>query len=341
MDCAEAELGDTPEVHASLKRMGLVDERGASLVPLTGGVSSRILLVETDVAQFCYKQALPKLNVKDDWYAPVGRNRSEVAWLRMANRVLHGIAPSVLAVDDEAMAFAMEYFAIDEHPIWKAELQQGSETAAPAAAAGRVLATLHSATARRADIASSFANHDDFHALRIEPFFLAVARRHTELGERITDTAKRTDDARLALVHGDYSPKNILIGGKHGVVILDAECATFGDPAFDYAFCLTHLLLKARGYPSYFKNIVAATYAFKEAYRLGIAWEPIDSLEQRALSILPILLLARVDGKSPVDYLVHSDRVATREFTLGQICDPKVNNNIDLFLKDWFEMVVR
>lgn len=335
MDCAEAEQASSFEVRASLARMGISCARETSLLPLTGGVSSRILLVDTGTERFCYKQALAKLNVADDWFAPVDRNRSEVDWIREANRILPGIAPGILSVDEQAMAFAMEYVDVEEHPIWKAQLLNGSATAVPAAAAGQALAALHSATARQPYIASRFANDEQFHALRIEPFFLAVARRHAELAERVTEVATHLGDTRMVLVHGDFSPKNILIGGKRGVVVLDAECATYGDPAFDYAFCLSHLLLKAKAFRPFRKTISAAVIAFDEAYRQGVGWEPIDALARRALAILPILMLARVDGKSPVNYLSEQDQAATRAFASDRIRKSGTSDDLRAFLGDW------
>lgn len=339
MDCADAHE-DFADVHASLARMGLTGRREALLHPLTGGVSSRILLVDTDTSRFCYKQALSKLKVADEWFASVDRNESEVNWIRQANRIIHGIAPKILAVDDKARAFAMEYLGAEDHPVWKAELLAGSDTAAPAAAAGRALAVLHGATAGQPDIASRFQNHQHFEALRIEPFFSAVAHRHPDLGGRISEVARQLANARAALVHGDFSPKNILVGGRRGVVVLDAECATYGDPAFDYAFCLTHLLLKARAFGSLRGRITAAISAFRSAYKLCVEWEPLDAFERRALSMLPILMLARVDGKSPVDYLSDQDRTATRTFTRDRILRPAAGINMELLLDDWVGMPV-
>ena len=37
------------------------------------------------------------------------------------------------------------------------------------------------------------------------------------------------------LVHGDFSPKNILISNKK-IIYLDAECCNYGDPVFDLVF---------------------------------------------------------------------------------------------------------
>ena len=118
---------------------------------------------------------------------------------------------------------------------------------------------------------------------------------------------------RIALVHGDVSPKNILVGAK-GPVFLDAECAWFGDPAFDLAFCLNHLLLKCIWVPACADRFLAAYDALKDAYLERVTWEQVDTIEQRTARLLPALLLGRIDGKSPVEYIVaESDKAVVRE----------------------------
>jgi Ser/Thr protein kinase RdoA (MazF antagonist) len=103
-------------------------------------------------------------------------------------------------------------------------------------------------------------------------------------------------------VHGDVSPKNILLG-KNGPVLLDAECATWSDPAFDLAFCLNHLLLKCLWTPPSTSDFLSSFAALAQAYLKGIDWEQSQALETRTARLLPGLLLARVDGKSPVEYI--------------------------------------
>src|SRR5258706_15623986 len=107
---------------------------------------------------------------------------------------------------------------------------------------------------------------------------------------------------KLGLVHGDISPKNILIGPA-GPVFLEAECAWYGDPAFDLAFCLNHLMLKCLWTPRSASDFLDCFDAMYAAYSAGVTWEPPAILEARAAALLPALFLARVDGKSPVEYL--------------------------------------
>ena len=329
----EDEMQQLEEVRASLSGMGLIagGER-ISLMPLTGGVSSRILLVEARGRRFCFKQALPKLNVAAEWYAPVERNRAEAGWIRTANAMLPGIAPTLLAEDREVDAFAMEFLAPCDHPVWKAQLLSGDANTATAVAAGHVLAVLHSRSAACSNLADEFSNAADFHALRIEPYLLATGLAHPDIAEELHGIAAATESTRTALIHGDYSPKNLLVGGPAGIIVLDAECATWGDPAFDLAFCLTHLLLKAR-FVSRPAASTAAVYAMLKAYRPGIDWEAAERYEQRLARLLPALMLARVDGKSPVEYLDESQRHAVRAFAKAALRLPFLE--VDALIYSW------
>lgn len=268
-------------------------------VALAGGVSSDIWRVDLPAGPACVKRALPRLRVAQLWEAPVERNRFERRWLEAANRIVPGIAPRVLAASDTG-CFAMEY--LGEHPVWKAELRAGRADAGFAAALGTRLGRIHAATADDAGVAARFATDANFHAIRLEPYLLATARVHPDLAPRFEALVARTASTRRTLVHGDVSPKNILCG-PHGPVLLDAECAWFGDPAFDPAFCLNHLLLKCLWVPEAKAGLLACFDALAQAYLDEAGWEPRAALEARIATLLPGLLLARVDGKSPVEYL--------------------------------------
>jgi aminoglycoside phosphotransferase (APT) family kinase protein len=285
-----------------LRRAGLAaPEESPQAIPLAGGVSSDIWRVELRRGPVCVKRALPRLRVAQLWEAPVERNVYEHRWMETAAQAVPGIAPRVLAHDD-AGVFAMEYLDGAAYPLWKSELRAGRADPSFARAVGKRLVRVHAATSLRDDIARRFATDANFHAIRLEPYLLATAQAHPDLAPALHALAQRTARTRLALVHGDVSPKNILIGPQ-GPVFLDAECAWYGDPAFDIAFCLNHLLLKCAWVPSAQARFLACFDALSGAYLQGISWEQADTLEARAASLLPGLLLARVDGKSPVEYL--------------------------------------
>jgi aminoglycoside phosphotransferase (APT) family kinase protein len=178
---------------------------------------------------------------------------------------------------------------------------------------GAALGTIHAATAGDKALAQTFATDAIFHAIRLEPYLLATARKHPAQAKALEALARRTADTRQCLVHGDVSPKNILVS-PGGPIFLDAECAWYGDPAFDLAFCLNHLLLKGAWLPRWRADFLACFDALSSAY---LAKVRLDGVEQRAATLLPALLLARVDGKSPVEYLDADARERVRRAALG------------------------
>jgi aminoglycoside phosphotransferase (APT) family kinase protein len=294
----------TDSLYAALARMRLIAP-GATppLTPLTGGVSSDIYKVELAGGPVCIKRALPRLKVAADWEAPVSRNRFEVEWMRVAGGIVPDTVPAVIAEDAEGAAFAMAWLDPARYPVWKAQLRDGRITPETAAAVGRTLAAIHNATARNADIAARFASDGIFYSIRLEPYLLATGDKHPDCAAALRSLVEVTEGTHLALVHGDVSPKNILAGPK-GPVLLDAECAWYGDPAFDLAFCLNHMLLKCTWRPQWAAKYLACFDALAKTYLDAVRWEPRAEIEARAARLLPGLLLARVDGKSPVEYLL-------------------------------------
>jgi aminoglycoside phosphotransferase (APT) family kinase protein len=145
----------------------------------------------------------------------------------------------------------------------------------------------------------------------LEPYLVESSRVHPQLADVLLALVTRTATTRRVLVHGDVSPKNILVG-PNGPVLIDAECAWFGDPAFDVAFCLNHFLLKAAHLPQHTESLMSCFVAMTRAYFAHVHWEPTRELEQRAASLLPGLTLARVAGKSPVEYLAEPARERVR-----------------------------
>ena len=288
---------------AGLRRMGLLRPgETAAVTPLSGGVSSDIVRVDLTRGPVCVKRALAKLKVDADWRAPVERNRWEAEWLKLAAAIVPGGAPRVLAQDAAGGMFAMEYFEPAQYPVWKHQLRDGVIDPGFAGEVGRRIGLIHARTAEHAELALQFATDHIFFPIRLEPYLGASARVHTDCAGELEALAQVTRTTRLAQVHGDVSPKNILCGPS-GPVFLDAECAWFGDPAFDLAFCLNHMLLKCLWRPRWTDAYLACYDALTQAYLQTVGWEPAARVEARAAHLLPGLLLARVDGKSPVEYL--------------------------------------
>jgi len=312
------------ELLQSLRRMGLLGpDQTATVQALTGGVSSDICRVDLGRGPICVKRALARLKVAADWFAPVERNRNEADYLRFAYQVAPGAVPEVLAVDTEGLAFAMPFLDPQQHPVWKNQLRDGRVDTEFAAQVGQLLARLHSASARQAQTLSvRFATDRFFHALRLEPYLLATAAVHPEVAATLRDLVNTTASTPTALVHGDVSPKNILCG-PDGPVLLDAECAWWGDPAFDLAFCLNHLWLKSVWRPAHRKDYARAFQALAQSYLEGVDWEDMQALQARTARLLPGLNLARVDGKSPVEYLTEDqERARVRRAAIALLKRP-------------------
>jgi fructosamine-3-kinase len=297
----------------------------AQWTSLTGGVSSDIWRVDFADRTLCIKRALPKLKVSADWNASTDRSNNEWAWLTFAKSVCPDAVPKLLAHDSDQHIFAMSFLPPDDYPVWKSQLLRGQVDPLMAMKMGHLLGRLHAASAGKAAIAAQFQTLENFSALRIEPYLLATARCHPDIGTQLTDLAQQLASKKIALVHGDVSPKNILIGHSEPV-LLDAECAWYGDPAFDMAFLLNHLLLKCLVMPAACSKYLDAIACVSKAYFDEIQanpWELRADLERRIAGLLPALMLARVDGKSPVEYLTSGvEKNLVRQFARALIVQP-------------------
>ncbi len=315
---------ESREIIAALGAMGLIGEgEQFAIGTLSGGVSCDVYKVEVKRRPpMVVKRALPKLRVAADWRAPPERSAAEVAWIRLVAMLNPKWVPQILGEDRAHHLFAMTYLPPEKYPLWKGELAAGRVDHRFAASTGSALAAIHAATAGKPEIAAAFANDEHFRALRLEPYLLFTADRHPDLSRVIRDVVDGIARARIALMQGDISPKNILCG-PDGPVFLDAETACYGDPAFDLAFCLNHFLLKSVWHPEW-KDLYAQSFsAMCEAYLAGVTWEPRDAIDRRTARLLPMLLLARVDGKSPVEYLTdEKDKAFVRARAREMIAQP-------------------
>ena len=180
-------------VTESLARMGLIGrDEHLALAALTGGVSSMIVRADTARGPLCIKCALPRLKVAAEWLAPVERNSAEVAWLRLAARIVPGSAPQILGQDETAQAFAMSYLDPPDIRHGRPQLRDGIIETATAQAVARNLAAIHNATARQEDIARTFANDSTFYDIRLEPYFAATARAHADCAPTLERIIART-----------------------------------------------------------------------------------------------------------------------------------------------------
>jgi aminoglycoside phosphotransferase (APT) family kinase protein len=301
--------------------------------PAKGGVSSDIWRVDLADGPICVKRALPKLKVAAQWQVPVERNTYEHAWMDTVSRICPQAVPRLIGHDPKSSLFAMAYLDPSAYPVWKAQLREGRADRGFAAQVGVTLSTIHCATAGDGDIQARFNSDTIFHAIRLEPYLIAAGERHPDLVAILRALVETTATTKYALVHGDVSPKNILMGGQ-GPVFLDAECAWYGDPAFDLAFCLNHFLLKCLWTPYAANEFLACFRVLADTYLAQVSWEPRRECETRAAQLLPGLFLARVDGKSPVEYLTDErDKDQVRKVARTLLLEP--TNELEVVCNKW------
>ena len=298
-------MADVPvpaEFARALRELGLSDASNLIGTPLTGGVSSDIWCINTENGLVCAKRALAKLRVAADWQAPVERNRYEARWLQVAHAARPGCAPQLLGQHEKLGVLVMQYLEPADYRLWKQELHGGRAEKNTAKAVGEVLGRIHSYAAGQADLAAEFPTQQIFFEIRLAPYLVATAARYPKLAPALHALVEQTQSHAKTLVHGDVSPKNILLGSQ-GPVLLDAECATWSDPAFDLAFCLNHFLLKCLWTPGARVDFLYCFEVFAASYLACVDWESPQAVQARAARLLPGLFLARVDGKSPVEYI--------------------------------------
>lgn len=293
-----------------------------SVTTLDGGVASDIASIDFGDRRLCMKFALPKLKTAADWFAPVHRNRAEYAWLSFVADRFPGAAPTLHGRSERLMGFAMEFVAGDDVFSWKAALLDGEVPRNVAARVGDLVGRIHRASASAAFDAVPFDNGRDFAALRTDPYLRATARAHPSVADRLRDLADGIDGRSDALIHGDVSPKNVMVRTGRPV-LLDAECATMGDASFDPAFCLNHLVLKAAHLPGCRDALMAEAAALWSAYAAHLDPPVAAARERRAAHLVPALMLARVDGVSPVEYLAERARAQVRTTALSLLRSPE------------------
>lgn len=285
-------------VLAYLSARGVIDPAHATARMLGGGVSNVVLAVDDESHRLVLKQARAKLRVAEDWYAPRERVLREAEGLRVLAKIDPDAAPRVVDLDPDALTLTIER-APDDWTDWKERLLSGDVDSDIAAGLGRSLRRMQSTTEAGAGLSADLlADVETFELLRLQPYHLTTAQRNPDLAEQISAVVERMRATRTCLVHGDFSPKNILVG-RSGSWVIDFEVAHLGDPSFDPAFLASHLLMKAVHLPFWRDRFRVAGDAFFGAYLADAPEVDILHLSRQ----IGCLLLARVDGKSPAEYL--------------------------------------
>ncbi len=295
---------------------------------LSGGVSNIVLRAEIEgQPPFVIKQCRERLRVAMEWLAPLDRIWTETATLNVLGEILpDGTVPRVLFEDRPNYLFAMTC-APDEAVTWKSMLMEGRIDPETASRLGEILGTIHTEGANHPTLRTTLADTSLFDSLRVDPYYRTAAKRHPDLASRIASLIESMENppGGRTLVLGDFSPKNILVHDA-GLILLDFECAHAGDPAFDLGFFLTHLLMKevraiASGASARYLGL---TREFRDAYikRRALGTEDLAELIRRANLHTSACCLARVDGKSPVEYLDEKGQAMARSFARRALQGP-------------------
>ncbi|RMF82346.1 MAG: aminoglycoside phosphotransferase family protein [Chloroflexi bacterium] len=308
-----------------LRETGHIDVGDAPQVTtLAGGVSNRTVLLELENGDsYVVKQALKKLRVQVDWFCSPERIHREAEGLRWLARLAPpGTLPDFVFEDHIHHLLGMR--AVPQpHINWKTSLLRGDLSLEHATQFGHLLGTIHRQSQAHTDeIAIAFADRSFFEDLRLEPYYAYTATQVSDAAAFLNALIDETRATRLTIVHGDYSPKNILVH-EGRLILLDHEVIHFGDPAFDLGFAQTHLLSKAHHIAHIRSNFIKAAHHFWRAYRAAIddpAW--IAALEARAARHTLACLLARVDGRSPLEYLSDDERHRQRAVVLELMRNP-------------------
>ncbi|MCY3917069.1 MAG: aminoglycoside phosphotransferase family protein [Chloroflexi bacterium] len=291
-----------------LRARGLINaQESPALQTLSGGVSNRTVWVRRQAdADWVIKQALAKLRVQVDWFSDPARIRREAAGLRWLGKIIPGHVPEFIFDDPKHHILAMS--AIPQpHENWKTVLLKGRTDPRMAQSFGSLLAKIHSAAADHPQLANVFSERRFFEELRLEPYYGYTATQVPRAAPFLTELIEATRARRLALVHGDYSPKNVLI--HHDMlIILDFEVIHFGDPAFDIGFSLTHFLSKAHHLPARREAFLDLARRYWHSYWHALSPKLREPVQQFAVKHTLACLLARVAGRSPLEYLDENQR---------------------------------
>jgi tRNA A-37 threonylcarbamoyl transferase component Bud32 len=312
------------QLHHYLIEAGHIDALDdVSFQVLAGGVSSRTVRVDRRLGpSWVLKQSLPKLRVQMDWFSDPMRIHREALGLRFLSALAADHVPQFVFEDQEHHLLAMTAVSMP-HENWKAMLLRGHLKRQHVEQFGQLAGTIHrSAWLRRDEIKPLFCDRSHFESLRIEPYYECSATLVPQSQPFLSMLISATRARSHTLVHGDYSPKNVLIADDQ-LILLDHEVIHFGDPAFDLGFAFTHLLSKGHHLPEQREGFASACKLFWQSYHdtLGTtSWG--NDLEQFAVDHTLGCLLARTSGRSPLEYFSPLERERQRQAALSLMDHP-------------------
>jgi len=304
---------DTVVAYLVSKKLISPDEP-AEVEVLTGGVSNIVLAINTERTTMVLKQALGQLMVAQKWEADRRRAIVEAHAIELFHRLSPQHVPRLLFLDSERFVLILDRVPVGSR-VWRTDLLDGRIDPSVAAFLGTTVAQWHNSGESDTVSRAQFREDSLFEQLRIDPFYRSVASKNGALNPIITRLIDELVGDKTTIVHGDFSPKNIMVGVDDQVYILDFEVTHLGNPVFDLAFLLAHLLCKMfrTNHPGEKELLSTSAAQFYTSYELIRPIAPTLSLHTA------LLALARVEGKSPVDYLDSDQQKALVSYTKNHL----------------------
>ncbi len=294
-----------------------------TLTTLAGGVSNKTVLVTFSTGEsWVLKQALPKLRVAVDWFSDPRRIEREALGIRCLSEIAPPGSITPLIFEDPAEYLLAMQAVPQPHDNLKTLLLAGQLNLDHIDQFATLLGLIHRAgRARRDEFSKIFADRSFFESLRLEPYYLYTASQVPQAADFLEALVDETRGRSLTLVHGDYSPKNVLVHAGR-LILLDHEVIHFGDPAFDLGFSLTHLLSKAHHLRHLRPQFLQATRRYWDTYLHALGPSPFGELERQAVRHTLACLLARVAGRSPLEYLTFDEKARQKAAVLQLLESP-------------------
>ena len=296
---------------------------------LKGGVSSEVYHVKTDKNEYCIKRSLRKLLVKKEWMVDTNRIKFEYYWLSHCRSILNKNIPKLYEFNNEKKYIVMEYLNNTKYKTLKELYFKKIINLNTIKLISKHLYKIHSKSSDFKTQKLFQGNRNNFNDLRLDPYFNEVGRVYPKYKDYIKNLNKNYLVNSSTLVHGDFSPKNILIG-KNKIVYLDAECCNFGDPVFDLVFFSNHLLIKSIVIKDKSKEFVKSYITFYQEYLKNLNAKNYKLYINRIIKMTPIMMLARIDGKSPVEYIKSKKIKNTIRNKSFLLLEKKINNLNDI-----------
>ena len=265
---------------------------------------------------------MPKLRVLKEWFADTKRLRYEYLWLKHCKKIIPNSIPNIYQFSAKQDFLILEYLNEKNYVTLKSKLLKKDIDINIINKISKNLSKIHNESTGQFVKKKFINNSKNFYDLRLDAYFNEVGRVYPDLKKIIKNIIKNYKKYSSTLVHGDFSPKNILIFNKN-IKYIDAETCNFGDPVFDVVYFGNHLLLKSIHIPDKKNKFIKSYENFFSTYLKSIKFSQRKNFIDRCIAMVPIMLLARIDGKSPVEYITKKNiKNKIRLLSFNLINDP-------------------